>query len=229
MITNLQITSDWFSSGIPRTDLVAPWQKPNSVSDTMYPDLSGKTTYRLNSLGYRDIEFTDSILNNSVWCVGHSDTMGMGVDIQDRYSSKLNYPTVNLGIAGASYDTLARVIANGLNMYKPLHIVVQATTKERKEYITDDFKQLVLPSFSKDMLPHNDVWRYSDDSTSTYDFERNVTLIKYACKAVDVKLTMFEVTDRWEHIRLDPAYDNQHIGPKTHTMISDYLNQILDI
>lgn len=229
MIVDLQITSEHFKPGIPRPGKWAPWHKENTTITTMFPDLSGKTSYTFNSLGYRDKEWTDDDINNSIWCVGHSDTMGMGVDIQDRYSSKLIYPTINLGIAGASYDTFSRVISNGLLKYKPKTIILQSTTKERKEYITDDFQQLVLPSFPKELLPHKDVWKYSDDSTATYDFERNISLIKYACKATNTRLIMFDITDRWEHIKLDPAYDNQHIGPRTHTMISDYLNSILSI
>jgi hypothetical protein len=231
MITSLQITSEWFSNGIPRTALVAPWQPANLNSNTMRPDFSGKVHYSTNSLGYRDTEWTDSDLNDSVWCVGHSDTMGLGVDIQSTYQIKLQSllatRTINLGIAGASYDTFSRVIASGLKRYKPKHIILQATTKERKEYITDDFKQLVLPSFPTTMLPHNDVWRYSDESTATYDFERNISLIQYACEASNVKLTMFDLPNRWDLIKSDPAHDNQHIGPKTHTMISEYLYSVL--
>jgi len=227
MIEQLQITNKWFTEGIPPAYITAPWQEPNSDKNTMRPDLTGKVNYRLNSLGYRDLEFSDNMLNNSIWCVGHSDVLGMGVDEPETWCRRLEEltgnQTVNLGIAGASYDTIARVITSGLKKYKPTLIIVQNTTMERKEYISEDFQQIVLPNFPKDMLPHNDVWKYSDNETAIYDYERNLNLIQSACKANNVRLIMFNIPDRWDLIKQFPAHDKEHIGPKVHEDIANYL------
>lgn len=214
MIEQLKLTNKWFVEGISPAYLLAPWQQ------------NGIVTGSLNSLGYRDVEFNDN-LNDSIWCMGHSDVLGMGVDEHETWCRRLekltNIKTINLGIAGASYDTISRTITSGLKKYKPRTIIVQNTTKERKEYITSDFQQIVLPNFPKDKLPHDDVWRYSDDETATYDFERNVNLIESVCKANNVKLIMFDIPDRWDLIKQYPATDNEHIGPKIHEDISLYL------
>lgn len=231
MITDLQITSDWYTNGIPPANIVAPWQKPKSDKINMKPDMSNLIRYRLNSYGYRDAEWIDSDLNDSIWCVGHSDTLGMGVPVTDTYCHKLQLlaktKTINLGIAGASYDTFSRIIGSGLKKYKPKAIVVQSTTHGRKEYITDSFQQLVLPNFTKDMLPHDEVWKHSDYVTEQYDYERNINLIQYACRANDVKLIMFDLPNRWELIKEHPASDNLHIGEHIHEQISQYLYQQL--
>jgi len=229
MITDLQITSDWYINGIPPANIVAPWQLPNLDAINMKPDMSNQIRYKLNNYGYRDREWTDSDLNDSIWCVGHSDTLGMGVLDTETYCHKLgllsNTPTINLGIAGASYDTFSRIIGSGLKKYKPRAIIIQSTTHGRKEYITETFQQLVLPNFTKDMLPHDDVWKHSDHVTEEYDCERNINLIQYACKANDVKLIMFDIPNRWDLIKQYPAADNLHIGRYIHDQISQYLYQ----
>lgn len=230
MITELKITNKYFLDGIPSANFFAPWQTPNLDTINMKPDLSNMVHYKLNSLGYRDQEFTPELLNNSIWCIGHSDTMGMGVDYKDTWPSllkTLGHNTVNLGIAGASYDTFSRIVSSGLKIYKPKTIVLQATTKERKEYVSNDFKQVVLPNFPRDMLPHDDVWKYSDESTEDYLFERNMNLIKYACDSVNVKLISFDIPQRWDYIKQYPAYDNQHIGPEIHKQISLYVDNLI--
>ena len=229
MIENLNVTSNWYINGIPNANIVAPWQSPNLNAINMKPDISNLISYKLNSYGYRDTEWTDDELSNSEWCVGHSDTLGMGVQHEETWCYRLgllaNIKTINLGIAGASYDTFSRIIGSGLKKYKPKYIIIQGTTRERKEYITKNFQQLVLPSFTSDMLPHDDVWRYSDHVTEEYEYERNINLIQYACDAAGVRLIMFDLPNRWDLIRAWPAADNLHIGPYIHDQISSQLNQ----
>lgn len=230
MIKNIHVTNNWYIEGIPQANVFAPWQQPNTVSDTMKPDTTGQIEYRLNNYGYRDEYWMNDDFNDSIWCVGHSDTLGMGVRYEDTYCSllrKQGYKTINLGIAGASYDTFSRVICSGLKKYKPKLIILQATTKERKEYITKDFQQLILPNFPNDMLPYKDVWKYTDEVTDEYNFERNMNLIKLSTDLNNVKLITFELTDRWDLIKKHPAVDKQHIGPEIHKTISfELLSQL---
>lgn len=222
MIKDIHVTNNWYIKGIPLANVFAPWQQPNTISDTMEPDLSGKVEYRLNNYGYRDEYWIEDDFNDSIWCVGHSDTLGMGVRYEDTYCSLLrtHYKTINLGIAGASYDTFGRVISSGLGKYKPKAIILQGTTKERKEYLTKDFQQLILPSFPRRLLPHKDVWRHSDEVTDEYNFERNMQLIKLSTELYNIPLITFDFDDRWDLIKKYPAYDNYHIGPEIHKTVS---------
>lgn len=218
-------STNWFENGLPDAFAVAPWQKANLETDTMYPDKTKKIHYKLNSKGYRDVEWTDADLNDSIWCVGHSDVFGIGVHERETWARLVD--GVNLGIAGAGWDTLARIVCSGLSQYKPKCIVIQSTTKERKEYITKDFHQVVLPSMPAALLPHDDVWTYCDDTTFDYNYEKNLALIKAVCEAKSVPLILFEFKDRWGSISNDPAVDGQHIGPSTHQIIANFVKQEL--
>lgn len=222
MIKDLHVTNNWFIEGIPLANVFAPWQQPNTVSDTMKPDTTGQVEYRLNNYGYRDEYWIDDDFNDSIWCVGHSDTLGMGVKFEDTYCSLLRteYKTINLGIAGASYDTFSRVICSGLSKYKPKLIILQGTTKERKEYVSREFQQLILPNFPIDMLPYKDVWRHNDEVTDEYNFERNMKLINLSTKLYNIPLITFDFDNRWDLIRKCPAVDNQHIGPEIHKNVT---------
>jgi hypothetical protein len=215
----------WFNKGIPNAYDFAPWQKAYLTANTMYPDETGLIQYKLNSKGYRDKEWTDTDLTDGIWCVGHSDVFGIGVDADSTWPSLLN--GINLGIAGAAWDTIARTISSGLSIYKPRCIVIQATTKERKEYVSEHCQQVVLPSMPAHLLPHNELWKYSDDVMEQYAYEKNLAFIIAECRAHDVKLIMFELEDRWALIKQDSAVDKQHIGVATHKQIAEFIKQQL--
>lgn len=227
MVEDFSLSNHWFEAGIPAASLTAPWQQPYLETTKMYPDETGLVEYKLNSLGYRDEDWTEDDLNDSVWCIGHSDVFGMGVRVEETWTRRLQQisciRTVNLGIAGASWDTIARVVTCGLKSYTPTYVIIQATTPDRKEFINKDFKQVILPSLPETMLPYKDVWRYHDSDTSQYQTEKNLELIKMACK--DTRLIIFDLPNRWDIIASDPAVDKQHIGPTTHLSIARHLAQ----
>lgn len=227
MIEKLSVPYKWFNNGIPDAALFAHWQSANLDTKIMWPDTTGSIHYKLNSKGYRDKEWSEDILNNSVWCIGHSDVFGLGVDKEFIWPSLISFPTVNLGINGAAWDTISRIVSSGLSVYSPKSIVIQSTTKERKEYITKELQQIVLPSMPAHLLPHENIWRYEDDTTLDYLQEKNVALIRWACKAAGVPLLIFELPNRWDLIRQDPAVDQQHPGIKTHRMIAEWVNDQL--
>lgn len=222
------IDSLWFGSGIPSASKVAPWQSPNLDSNIMYPDETKTINYKLNSLGYRDKEWTDDDLNNSIWCIGHSDVFGIGVQESNTWcrllESEVGIKTINLGIAGAAWDTISRTLVSGLKKYTPKYVIIQATTPDRKEFITEKFQQVVLPSLPDNMLPHKNVWADHDNETAQYQVEKNLELIKAVCKDAII----FNIPNRWDLIKKDPAVDHQHIGPATHREISKYLAQQIE-
>ena len=229
MIKTTSTSSNWFINGIPSATQIAKWQKSNSSSNTQYPDMTGIIKYQTNSKGYRDVEWTDSDLNDSIWCLGHSDVFGVGVESVSAWPAILEkltgVKTINLGVVGGSWDTISRIVFSGLSVYRPKQIFIQATTLERREYISDKFQSTVLPAMSIDMLPHNEIWKYIDSTNSAYSYEKNIALINSACRAAGVKVHIFEFTDRWDLISKDPAVDLEHIGPATHAKVAEYLNK----
>jgi hypothetical protein len=226
IINKLESNPNWFVTGIPEASLVAPWQLSNDDTFRQYQNETS-IHYKTNSKGYRDIEWTADDLNNSIWCVGHSDVVGVGVPLEDIWSKQLskltNIKTVNLGTVGGAWDTAARIIYCGLKQYKPKLIIIQSIFKERREYISDNFHQVVSPSMAEERLPHDEVWKYIDDTNSQYCYEKNLALIEASCKATGVGFVIFDIKNRWKLLETDSAADGKHIGIKTHLAIAEEL------
>ena len=80
-------------------------------------------TYKFNSHGFRTQEFDVNSMMPSILCLGCSFTMGIALPIEQVWSSLLadefqDYNVYNLGVAGSSGDTIARIlfqVANKLN------------------------------------------------------------------------------------------------------------------
>ena len=222
-----KFTEEWFEIGIPNTSKTAQWQVPLYDGMSMYPDESETIHYKLNSLGYRDQEWTDNELTNSIWCVGPSDVVGVGVKNEDTWCRQLekitNKKTVNLGINGASWDTIARVINSATKKYKPLAIIIMSTTDERREFVNKNIQTVVLPFMPEDKLPYKDFYKYIDDVNNRYNVEKNLNLIKLSCENNSIDYYIFNVPDRWNLIKEFPAADNMHLGPAIHKKIAEEL------
>lgn len=217
----------WFTQGIPPAYAVAKWQQPKFTVDTLYPDNSRTIEYKFNSLGYRDVEWNDYVLNNSIWCIGHSDVLGLGVPVNDRWSSVLSHnskiATINLGIAGAGWDTISRIIVSGLKRYTPLKIIIQATTDVRREFVNEQKQTVVLPYMTDDQLPYKDFYKHIDSESNLYNVEKNLNLIDLACVNRNVPYRIFDLADRWATIEHDSSVDKTHIGIATHKQIAEEL------
>lgn len=228
MITIPQIfTREWFANGIPSANKTAPWQVPNYDGYKMYPDDTGTIHYKLNSLGYRDVEWTDDDIDNSIWCVGASDVVGVGVKNEESWCRQLEKlsgkKTINLGINGASWDTISRLVNSATQKYKPTAIIIMSSTEERREFVNQDIQTIVLPFLPKDKMPYKDFYKHIDDLTNQYNVEKNLNLIKLSCETKNIKHHIFDITDRWTLIKECPAVDNMHLGPKLHKHIAEEL------
>ena len=221
----------WFESGIPPAHLIAIEQQPNLETKEIYPDLSNTIWYNFNQLGYRDKNWSDDDINRSIWCVGHSDVLGVGVENYETWTRRLevltNNKTINLGSNGASWDTIARIISSGLKKYRPKKIIIQATTAVRREFVSHTIQRNLIPHLPESYLPYKDFWKHIDDESNQYSLEKNMCLIEQASKLAGVDVFIFDLKDRWAMIKDDPAKDGQHIGKNIHAGIAEYLNQQL--
>ncbi len=227
IISDKKISKVWFEDVIPLANKTASWQTPNFDSFEMYPDLTKTVHYKLNSFGYRDIEWTEDSINNSIWCLGHSDVFGIGVHLNETWckkiENKLNVATLNLGINGASWDTISRVLCSMSKKYKPRAIIIMSTTDERREFVNDKSKTIVLPFLPEEKMPYKNFYDHIDDTNNQYNLEKNLQLITLICQSLKVPYKIFEVIDRWDLIKKYPAADKMHIGSAIHEMISEEL------
>lgn len=107
--------------------------------------------YRYNSRGFRDAEWPNSIeeLQNAIWCVGDSFTVGIGSPKLHTWphvlskTTKIN--TINISMDGASNEWMARKIKRIVEVIAPKTIVVQWSYFTRRELPSnaDDEKRIM--------------------------------------------------------------------------------------
>lgn len=98
-----------------------------------YPHL---VTYNYNSRGFRDTEWPVS-LNESIWCIGDSFTVGLGAPYNHTWPAILAHSTkqrtINVSMDGASNNWIARQTAKIIKEVAPKNIVILWSYVERRE------------------------------------------------------------------------------------------------
>jgi hypothetical protein len=104
-----------------------------------YKNYPHQITYKYNSRGFRDQEWPESLdeLQNSVWCIGDSFTVGIGSPLAHTWvnvlQSRLNQRCINVSLDGASNKWIARKTIDVLNIVRPKLIVIQWSYTHRDE------------------------------------------------------------------------------------------------
>lgn len=92
--------------------------------------------YNFNSRGFRGPEWPND-LKNAIWCLGDSATLGTGSPIEHTWAFLLEketgIKTINVSIAGASNEYIARMSQIVSSVVKPLAIVHQWSFIHRRE------------------------------------------------------------------------------------------------
>jgi hypothetical protein len=96
-----------------------------------------KVEYKFNDRGFRDEPWPSTDLNNCIWCVGDSFTMGLGSAKEHIWpyvlQEKTNIRTINVSLNGASNTWIARKTLALIETIKPKNIVVQWSYLQRRE------------------------------------------------------------------------------------------------
>lgn len=228
-LTPSVITEKYYTNGFPLLQNIAKHHIPNMVTTNWKGvDETNEILYSLNSLGYRDREFRGRE-NRSIWCCGHSDSVGVGVKEAETWPRLLSEMTgidcLNLAVAGAGWDTVTRVLLSGLKVYQPRIIVVIEPPDARREFIGDSKSQLVLPSLPEKNLPYKDFYRQRDYENNNHNRERNQQALINLCEARSIDLYILNFELRNEIKKLDPSAEGTHIGSMTHRTLA---KEILD-
>lgn len=237
MIKQANISDQWIKPGWPYANLTAPWHPiSTTVNDWLVPH-KHTISYCFNSYGFRDI---DQDVNGAIWCIGDSQTVGMGVEQHSIWSWLLRglsgRPTVNLGIAGASNDTISRVLCSALNMHRPAAVCCLMTAPNRREIINTLGSCTVFPkSLDRKLngIPlkiFEEFLLASDSISDQINYDKNLTLIQLCCQAHGIPLIIADFDQPVKIIvQTDTAADQLHIGPITHKIIADFFcNHLLD-
>lgn len=121
--------------------------------------------YRYNSRGFRGPEWPSEI-DDVCWCVGDSFTSGVGQPYEHTWpyvlSSKINIPTINIGMDGASNMWISRKTIEILEI-QPKYIIIQWSYIHRRERDSEMVDE------------RRTIW-YSDSSTKD-DIQNNIDCI----------------------------------------------------
>jgi len=115
-------------------------QPPDSidmcVDKTHFKKYHKDVKYSYNSRGFRDNEWP-SLIEECIWCVGDSFTVGLGQPFEEIWAKLLeshtDKKTVNISMSGASNDWISRKGIYIIKNIKPKNLVVQWTFLNRKE------------------------------------------------------------------------------------------------
>lgn len=96
-------------------------------------------TYNYNSRGFRDQEWPESgpELENSVWCIGDSFTVGIGSPLSHTWvnilQSRLGQRCINVSLDGASNAWIARKALQVLDVVQPRLMIIHWSYIQRSE------------------------------------------------------------------------------------------------
>lgn len=98
-----------------------------------------KIEYKYNSRGFRDLEWPDTLeeLQNSIWCIGDSFTVGLGCPLPHTWVNILQTKTkkrcINVSMDGASNKWISRKAIDILQIIKPAILVIHWSFLHRDE------------------------------------------------------------------------------------------------
>jgi len=127
-ILSSRVDQQWQYSGIDSADRCFDLAHFNT-----YPH---KISYDYNSRGFRDAEWPND-LDNTVWCLGDSFTVGLGAPVEHTWprllQQQLGQRTINVSMDGASNTWIARKCLSIIKEVNPKTIVIQWSYLHRRE------------------------------------------------------------------------------------------------
>lgn len=228
----------WFYPHIPPSFYARPIMK-DAIGKEIF-DLSEiygddsvnnpNVSYRINSLGYRSSEFSFKE-SQIILSFGMSSTFGIGVSYKETYtniiSEYLKIPSFNMGVPGASSDTVSRTISCTIPFFKQyntnLIVLVGWPYSLRREVFTDTFKASI--NF-QDTPPIKEYYKLLDDTANDYNQEKNILMVRTVCSLHNSQLV--EIPESlYLNLDIDKSNDGFHPGPMWNKKIADWiLNQL---
>lgn len=228
------LSDNFLSKQWPLANHAAPWHPiSTTVKDWLIKHIS-PVDYYFNQYGYRDHDWTSENLNDSIWCIGDSQTVGMGVKKSQIWSTVLGeltgMPTINLGIAGASNDTIARTLSSALQFATPKLVCCLLSAPNRREISNDQGCFTVMPTSLKyfsNEISVNVFEQYLNSTDTTSDHvnrDKNILIMESICKYKNIPILIFDFNVRVSTLAktYDLAFDQLHVGPKIHQDIAKF-------
>ena len=176
-----------------------------------HPNWETQIEYKFNKYGFRDEEFVED--ENSIVCIGGSQSFGVGVALEDTWSvvlgNLLGRKTYNLSIPAGSMDAIYRVLSQWLPVIKPFAVCVVEPPSARRELFT--------------LSAHHNIGVWADEQyhmliESEDEVDLNISRNKDAIK--HLHNNVFFQTE----VVVDAlARDQRHMGTKCHTWYAEHM------
>lgn len=134
-ILRSRMNQHWDHSGIDSLE--------NCLNKKHFEEYPHKVSYVYNSRGFRDAEWPEDHdqLQNAIWCVGDSFTVGLGSPYEhiwpQRLQQALGQRTINVSMDGASNNWISRRACGILQTVAPKTMVIQWSYIARRELDTE--------------------------------------------------------------------------------------------
>jgi hypothetical protein len=217
--------------------------------------LDTKISYKFNNYGFRTRDITHDLKNSDVlMAFGCSHTFGEGIHESNRFSNilaeQLNLTCLNMGVCGASFDTVFRLASHWIPYIKPKIVIILEPDPARKEIIKplniyNNSKEpinLLMHKFTKEALStypelkvelegykkFYDDWVLNEENTY-YATLKNRYAIELICMQNNVKLYYLTVIDTifnennviWSDARPSLGRDLLHPGKEVNKTLAD--------
>jgi len=184
-------------------------------------DYLHEVEYQHNSRGFRDSEWPDSMeeLQNAVWCVGDSFTVGIGSPYEFTWPQVLAKATgrrcVNVSMDGASNNWISRRAQQIIQEVNPTHMVVLWSYIHRRESpdttLSDEVRMIY---FRKSDSEYDDLINFIDCYSAV---NQNTTNTVIANGIIPFASPNLVINDSWKKIR-DPSWPE--LFPNTYAEFS---------
>jgi|688.fasta_scaffold670782_1 hypothetical protein len=201
------------------TDTISHATKHNRIEH--YNNYYHKIHYIFNERGFRDRNWPRD-LQDSVWCVGDSHTLGIGVRQEEIYPNVLenisSKSVINVSFYAANNIWISCAAVEILQQIKPKNLVIGWTHFDKiifpDEPVTNKLENLI---FFKKCVDR--VLKANQNTNIIHFIIPNATL--HTINKSDYKnfLGMIEL--------LDYGRDQYHIGIKTHTWLAEEIERLL--
>lgn len=172
--------------------------------------------YLYNDRGFRDDIWPNSSLEEVIWCVGDSFTVGLGSPFQHTWPQvlrqKTNRKTINVAMDGASNQWINRKVKTILKEVKPKNIVIMWSYTHRRESPDE-----LLSDMDRRM------WLFYPQDANEYDDYINFkNCISDVCKNAGNTNII--------HLTVPKFFNNKNTYPTTLNKIKNFLGpvEILD-
>jgi hypothetical protein len=190
-------------------------------------------SYDYNEYGFRCDQFDLTDQRPRILCMGCSHTEGTGLPVSQIWPTLLqekfsDYKLYNLGVGGASCDTVARVLTNVCSVLTPAKVFILWPEIDRFEIFENPQSVIFKGTWN---VKSNELFLL-DELHSFNRFERNkliVELLRENFKFDLYTVAVNELSDQFYNLsKIDQARDN-HYGPTQHKHIAKLFMDLVDL